>query len=82
MFGIRLPVMLRELDTNPTINEGDPVTQPSVPGYIPAQNELDLYDPLILYQDGALIATEVTIRHNMNRILAEQRGLVISNPML
>ena len=81
-LGIRLPVMLRELDTNPTINEGDPVTQVSVPGYIPGQNELDLYDPLILYQDGALIATEVTIRHNMNRILAEQRGLVISNPML
>ena len=81
-LGIRLPVMLRELDTNPNINEGDPVTQVQVPGYIPAQNELDLYTPLILYQDGALIATEVAILHNMNRILAEQRGLVISNPML
>ncbi len=81
-LGIRLPVMLRELDTNPNINEGDPVTQVQVPGYIPAQNELDLYNPLILYQDGALIATEVAILHNMNRILAEQRGLVISNPML
>ena len=81
-LGIRLPVMLRELDTNPNINDGDAVTQVQVPGYIPAQNELDLYNPLVLYQDGALIATEVAILHNMNRILAEQRGLVISNPML
>ena len=78
-LGIRLPMMLREIDTNPTINEGDFGTQVIVPGYIPPSNELDL----VLYDgDENLIATEVTILHDMNKILAEQRGLVVSNPML
>ena len=55
----------------------------SVPAYIPPSNELDLYSPLVLYDgDENLLATEVTIMHDMNRILAAQRGLVVSNPLL
>ena len=50
-LGIRLPMMLREIDTNPSINEGDFGTLVIVPGYIPPSNEIDLYTPLVLY-DG------------------------------
>ncbi len=82
-LGIRLPMMLREIDTNPNINEGDFGTLVSIPSYIPPSNELDLYNPLVLYDaDENLLATEVTILHDMNRILAAQRGLVIQNPLL
>ena len=82
-LGIRYPMMLREIDTNPNINDGDFGTRVVVPDYIPASNEMDLYSPLVLYDgDANLIATEVTIMHDMNKILAEQRGLVVSNPLL
>ena len=82
-LGIRYPMMLREIDTNPNLNTGDFGTQVIVPDYIPASNEMDLYNPLVLYDaDENLIATEVTILHDMNKILAEQRGLVVNNPLL
>jgi len=82
-LGIRLPMMLREIDTNPNVNPGDVGTEVSVPAYIPAGNEMDRYAPVVLYDDkGNLIETQVTILHDMNRVLAEQRGLVIENPPL
>ena len=82
-LGIRLPMMLREIDTNQGINPGDTGTEVSVPGYIPGGNEMDRYAPVSLYDDGgSLVETQVTILHNMNRILAEQRGLVLDNPQL
>ncbi|MFQ5570411.1 MAG: hypothetical protein ACE5G0_12090 [Rhodothermales bacterium] len=81
-LGIRLPVMLREVDTNPNINEGDPTATVSVPAYIPAANEMDLYTPVVLYDGGNLLTNEISMLHDMNKILAEQRGLVITNPML
>ena len=84
-LGIRLPMMLREIDTNPSISVGSPGTEATIPAWIPPQNGLDLYEPGIIYESGdsgPLTTTEVTMLHDMNRILAEERGLVIENPMV
>jgi tetratricopeptide (TPR) repeat protein len=82
-LGIRLPIMLREIETSPVIDRGDPGTQVTVPDYIPPEKELDEYTPTVIYDDsGALTTTEVTMLHDMNRVLAEERGLVVENPML
>jgi hypothetical protein len=84
-LGTRLPMMLREIDTNPTVSSGDPGTEASVPAWIPPRNELDLYEPSIIYENGdsgPLTTTEVTMLRDMNRVLAERRGLVIENPMV
>ncbi len=73
-LGIRLPIMLREIDANPTIAEGDPGTVVVVPAYIPSDEQMDLFDPKSPYdEDGNLTTTEVTIRFDLNRILAENR---------
>lgn len=70
-LGIRLPMMLREIDQNPNINVGDPGTQVVVPGYIPPGSQMNLFDPSTPYdEDENLIETEVTILHDLNRILA------------
>ena len=82
-LGIRFPMMLREIDTNPNISQGDAGTVVLVPDYIPASNEMDQYNPPALYDaDENLTVTEVTILHDLNLIIARDRGLVISNPLL
>ncbi|NNE45531.1 MAG: hypothetical protein HKN37_02595 [Rhodothermales bacterium] len=81
-LGIRLPMMQREVDTNPNITDGDTGTRVFVPDYIPPANELDLYSPVQLYEGDSLLTTQVTILHDMNRILAVERGLVMQDPML
>ncbi len=74
-LGIRLPMMLREIDQNDNINEGDPGTMAIVPQYIPRSPRyaMDVYTPLELYDgDGAnapLLETQVTITVDMNRVL-------------
>ncbi len=73
-LGIRLPMMLREIESNPTINEGDPGTEPLVPSYIPAADQMDLFTPKSPYDENeVLIATEVTMLVDMNRVLADNR---------
>jgi hypothetical protein len=73
-LGIRLPIMLREIDANPTISAGDPGTTAVVPGYIPAADIMDLFTPASPYdEDENLVTTEVTISVDMNRVLAENR---------
>jgi len=73
-LGIRLPMMLREIDANPVIEPGDPGTEPLVPAYIPPDDEMDLYSPASPYDDnGNLVTTQITILWDMNRILAENR---------
>lgn len=74
-LGIKLPMMLREIDQNDNISEGDPGTLPIVPGYIPQNPRyaMDIYSPLDLY-DGVdpgapLVKMEVTMHVDMNRVL-------------
>lgn len=74
-LGIKLPMMLREIDQNDNINEGDPGTLPIVPGYIPQSPRyaMDIYTPLDLY-DGVeptspLVNSQVTIGVDMNKVL-------------
>ncbi|MFB6278318.1 MAG: hypothetical protein ABEK75_02320 [Salinibacter sp.] len=84
-LGIRLPMMLREIETNPNISMGDTGTEASVPSWIPSGKEMDEYTPSVLYENGdsgALTTTEVTMLHDMNRAIVEERGLVIENPMV
>lgn len=66
-LGIRMPVMQREVDTNPSISAGDPETQIIIPAYIP--EGMDDFTPRDPYAAGT---DEVVVDHDMNRILAEQ----------
>ena len=71
-LGIRLPMMRREVDQNPNIEFGDPGTESLVPSYIPPFNQMDLFTPASPYGElDVLITTEVTITHDMNKILAQ-----------
>ena len=75
-LGIRLPMMLREIDQNPNINMGDPGTQVVVPSYIPMGfAAMDTFDPPTPYDgvdpDSPLVTTEVTIDVDMNRVLTD-----------
>jgi len=70
-LGIRLPMMLREVDANPSIEQGDPGTTPVVPSWVPAENNMDLFTPASPYDgDGNLTTTEVTMMVDMNKALA------------
>ena len=75
-LGIRLPVMLREIDQNSSINDGDPGTRSVVPDYIPMGfAAMDTFDPPTPYDgvdpDSPLVTTQVTIDFDMNRILTD-----------
>ncbi|MDH3222359.1 MAG: hypothetical protein OEO23_01475 [Gemmatimonadota bacterium] len=74
-LGIRLPMMLREIDQNATINDGDPGTRPVVPAYVPVGIGMDTFDPPTPYDgvdpDSPLVTTDVTIDVDMNRMLTD-----------
>jgi hypothetical protein len=75
-LGIRLPIMLREIDQNNSMNLGDPGTSVIVPTYIPPQNQMDLFTPASPYEEvtpdvWVLVETEITILHDLNRIMAQ-----------
>lgn len=76
-LGIRLPVMQREIDLNPNIDEGDPGTVVVVPPYIPntPRYAMDIYTPVKIYDgtepDAELLETEVMMHVDMNRVLVE-----------
>jgi len=72
-LGIRLPMELDEIETNPNINEGDLGTVVVVPAYIPDQDAMDLFTPASPYNNGVLVTTQVTINIDVNRILVQQR---------
>ncbi|MCH7564749.1 MAG: hypothetical protein IH968_13105 [Gemmatimonadetes bacterium] len=78
-LGIKLPIMLREIDANPNINPGDLGTTVFVPSYIPVADEMDLFTPKTLYDGGLLdpeqilTGTEVTMNVDMNRVLTVNR---------
>jgi hypothetical protein len=72
-LGIRLPVMLREIDTNAAIADGDAGTLPVVPSYLPARDAIDLFTPSSPYSGSnppVLQTDRITIEVDMNRILA------------
>ncbi len=78
---IRLPMMLREIDQNDNINEGDQGTEVAHPTWLPVDPRyaMDIYAPMkSLYTsneaDAELMTTEVTINVDMNRVLTENRA--------
>lgn len=82
-LGLRFPMMLREIEQNPNTTEGDSGTEMVIPSYIPPSNELDLYTPVEIYdEDGNTVEPEITMLHDMNRVLATERGLLIANPQV
>ncbi|MFC2084275.1 hypothetical protein ACFLS9_04390, partial [Bacteroidota bacterium] len=66
-LGIRLPVMERQIDTNPNVSNGDYGTVVFVPDYIPPEDELDEFS---LDENTGV----VTINYDMNKILAENKN--------
>ena len=74
-LGIKLPMMLREIDQNENINEGDPGTVAIVPGYIPRtpRYAMDTYAPYGVYDgdgpDAPLLETHITMDFDMNKVL-------------
>jgi hypothetical protein len=81
-LGIRLPIMLREIDTNAAINDGDPGTSGAVPAYLPARDGMDLFSPSSPYAGSnppVLETDRVTIGVDMNRLLAQNRVSPFNN---
>ena len=84
-LGIKLPMMLREIDQNGNINEGDPGTTVEVPSWVPLNPRyaIDIYSPVKLYDgdsaDAELLSTEVTMGVDMNRVLTENRASPFQN---
>lgn len=76
-LGIKLPIMLREIDQSPEISPGDPGTEVVVPSWVPLNPlyAMDIYSPVELYDgedlDAELIEMRVTIGVDMNRVLVE-----------
>lgn len=65
-LGIKWPVPRDEATSNANINEGDPATEAQIPDFLPA-NEMDSFDI-----DET--TREVTILHNLNRILVQNKA--------
>lgn len=76
-LGIRLPIALTEIESNPNIASGDPGTLVEVPSYLPPEDQMDLFTPVTPYdmsQDPpVLVTTEITGLWDLNRVLAQQR---------
>nr|NIP81211.1 hypothetical protein [Gemmatimonadota bacterium]NIQ56516.1 hypothetical protein [Gemmatimonadota bacterium]NIU76716.1 hypothetical protein [Gammaproteobacteria bacterium]NIX46126.1 hypothetical protein [Gemmatimonadota bacterium]NIY10444.1 hypothetical protein [Gemmatimonadota bacterium] len=83
-LGIRLPVMLREIETNPGIEPGDFATEVVVPSHIPAAGQLDVYSPISPYPPGTAAedvdvepdVLTVVIAHDMNAVLVVNRSVL------
>lgn len=83
---IKLPMMLREIDQNDNINQGDEGTEVAYPAWLPVDPRyaMDIYTPMkSLYDsqdaDAGLTQTEVTINVDMNRVLTENRASPFQN---
>lgn len=66
-LGIRLPVMGRQIDANPNVQQGDYGTVVFVPNYIPQGNEMDQF---------TTAGDVVTILHDMNKVLTQNKTSV------
>jgi hypothetical protein len=83
-LGIRLPIMLREIETNPNIAAGDVGTQIFIPPWIPPNDEMDLFTPASPYPAGTQPSDntqpstlQVVIMHDLNRILVQNRAAAL-----
>ena len=65
-LGLRWPVSEREVMSNPNISDGDPSTEGVVPDFLPPGAEIDAFT---LDADQK----QVTLLHNLNRILVQNR---------
>lgn len=65
-LGIRLPVMQRQIEGNPNMPPDSPGTKVVVPDYIPPGTEMDAFTI-------NAAANLVTVRHDMNFILADNK---------
>ncbi len=68
-MGIRLPMMLREIDQNALIDDGSPGTVGVVPDYIPSGSAINRFDPASPGPND----TVVTMLHDVNRLLAQNQ---------
>jgi tetratricopeptide (TPR) repeat protein len=81
-LGIRLPIMLREIEANPSLALGDFGTEIVIPTFIPPSGELDTYTPISPYPAGTAAedvdvepdVLTVIIDHDMNAVLAANRS--------
>ncbi len=84
-LGIRLPIMFREIETNPNLSEGDTGTEVLVPSWIPPEDEMDKFTPASPYPEGTAgddvdvepSTLEVVMLHDLNRILVENRAAAL-----
>lgn len=73
-LGIKLPMSLTEIETNPSINMGDLGTGVIVPAFVPSEDQMDLFTPQTPYDaQGNLVTTEITGLVDVNRVLAQNR---------
>lgn len=68
-LGIRLPVMQRQIEANPSISPGEYGTSVYVPDYIPQGKDMDLFT-----MDAT--AKIVTMKYDMNKILSQNMNRV------
>ncbi|MEZ4416855.1 MAG: hypothetical protein R3E10_13985 [Gemmatimonadota bacterium] len=81
-LGLRLPMMLTEIDANPNIADGDPGTRMTIPAYLtqPVAAAMDTFTPASPYDaNDALFTTEVTMDIDLNRILAQRNSSPFGN---
>jgi tetratricopeptide (TPR) repeat protein len=74
-MGIRLPIMLREIDQNAAIDPGSPGTVRVVPDYIPPNDQMNRFDPASPGPGDEV----VTMRYDVNRALAQNQVSPFTN---
>ena len=65
-LGMRFPTNTDEIDLNPNINAGDPITKPVIPSYIPLNEAMNAYT----WDEAGKV---VTITHNMNKVIIQNK---------
>lgn len=63
-LGIRLPMMKRQIETNPSIQDGSAGTLAAVPAYVPSNDDMDKF---------TTSGTTVTCLVDMNRVIATNK---------
>jgi hypothetical protein len=65
-LGMRFPTNTDEIDLNPNVNAGDPITKPVIPSFIPLNEEMNAYT----WDEAGKV---VTILHNMNSVIVTNK---------